>query len=66
VHAIASDDQVVCRKFFDVLNLLAPPSSLMSPHVAWRVLTRSTPKGEGSPWGMMRPGPVSAGLSQPQ
>jgi hypothetical protein len=32
----ASDDPVVCRKFFDVLNLLSPPSSLMSPagHVA--------------------------------
>jgi hypothetical protein len=51
VHAIASDDPVVCRKFFNVLNLLAPPSSLMSPSVAWRVLGRSAPKGEGSPWG---------------
>ena len=51
VHAVASKDQTVCRKFFDVLNLLAPPSSLMSPRVAWRVLGRSAPKGEGSPWG---------------
>jgi hypothetical protein len=24
VHAAASDDATVCRKFFDVLNLLAP------------------------------------------
>jgi hypothetical protein len=51
VHAAASHDEAVCRKFFDVLNLLAAPSSLMSPGLAWRVLTRSVPPGEGSPWG---------------
>jgi 2-polyprenyl-6-methoxyphenol hydroxylase-like FAD-dependent oxidoreductase len=51
LHAIASEDPVVCRKFFDVLNLLAPPSSLMSLPVALRVLLRSMPNGAGSPWG---------------
>ncbi len=51
VHAAASVDQTVCRRFFDVLNLLAPPSSLMSPFTAWRVLGRSLPEGEGTPWG---------------
>jgi 2-polyprenyl-6-methoxyphenol hydroxylase-like FAD-dependent oxidoreductase len=51
VHAAASDDATVCRKFFDVLNLLAPPSSLMSPLLAWRVLVRRPPSGRGSPWG---------------
>jgi len=55
VHAVASSDPLVCRKFFDVLNLLAPPPSLMSPRVAWRVLGRGTPKGESSPWGTKRP-----------
>ena len=55
VHALASKDEVVCRKFFDVLNLLAPPSSLMSPHIAYRVLGFSLPKSEGSPWGLMSP-----------
>jgi len=55
VHAVASFDPLVCRKFFDVLNLLAPPPSLMSPRVAWRVLGRGTPKGESSPWGTKRP-----------
>jgi len=55
VHAVASVDPAVCRKFFDVLNLLAPPPSLMAPRVAWRVLARSAPKGEGSPWGAKRP-----------
>lgn len=55
VHAIASKDPIVCRKFFEVLNLLAPPSSLMSPRIVWRVFSRSAPKGEGSPWGPTRP-----------
>lgn len=64
VHAVASEDPAVCRKFFHVLNLLAPPPSLMSPGVAWRVLARSAPKGEGSPWGVMRPRPASSGPSQ--
>ncbi|WP_447600639.1 FAD-dependent oxidoreductase [Nitrospira sp. Nam80] len=54
VHAVASEDPVVCRQFFDVLNLFAPPVSLMSPHILWRVLARSTPRGTGSPWCAMR------------
>jgi 2-polyprenyl-6-methoxyphenol hydroxylase-like FAD-dependent oxidoreductase len=62
VHAAASDDPAVCRKFFDVLNLLAAPSSLMAPAVAWRVLARQLPRGTGTPWGSMEartPEPVS-------
>jgi hypothetical protein len=51
VHAVASEDATVCRKFFDVLNLLATPNSLMTPDVAWRVLARRAPQGCGSPWG---------------
>jgi 2-polyprenyl-6-methoxyphenol hydroxylase-like FAD-dependent oxidoreductase len=66
VHAVASEDPVVCRRFFDVLNLLAPPSSLMSPRIAWRLLAPSASKGEGSPWGLLRPGPASSGLSHQQ
>jgi hypothetical protein len=60
VHAVASEDPAVCRKFFDVLNLLVPPPSLMAPSVAWRVLARRRPKGESSPWVVMRrePDPV--------
>jgi 2-polyprenyl-6-methoxyphenol hydroxylase-like FAD-dependent oxidoreductase len=61
VHAAASDDETVCRRFFDVLNLLATPQSLLSPATAWRVLARSAPKGLGSPWGRERPEPASAG-----
>ncbi len=44
VHAVASHDRVVCRRFFDVLNLLAPPHSLMSPRLVGRVLVRSVLK----------------------
>jgi 2-polyprenyl-6-methoxyphenol hydroxylase-like FAD-dependent oxidoreductase len=51
VHAVASEDPVVCRKFFDVLNLLAAPPSLMMPAVAWRVLARKAPRNSGTPWG---------------
>jgi 2-polyprenyl-6-methoxyphenol hydroxylase-like FAD-dependent oxidoreductase len=51
LHAVASQDPVVCRKFFDVLNLLAAPPSLMVPSLAWRVLTSKVPLGQGSPWG---------------
>jgi 2-polyprenyl-6-methoxyphenol hydroxylase-like FAD-dependent oxidoreductase len=55
VHAAASNDMEVCHKFFDVLNLLAPPRSLMMPRVAWRVLTRRIHQGQGSPWGLIQP-----------
>jgi hypothetical protein len=53
VHAAASDDPFVCRKFFDALNLLAAPESLMTPSVAWRVLARRLPEGSGTPWGLL-------------
>jgi len=51
VHAVASHDPFVCRKFFDVLNLLAPPTSLFAPAVLLRVLTAQIPEGSGSPLG---------------
>lgn len=54
VHAVASVDRIVCRKFFNVLNLLEPPSSLMSLPFGWRVLSYRVPRVEGSPWGMSR------------
>lgn len=49
VHAVASDDPVVGRAFFDVLNLLEPPPTMMKPVIARRVLLRRLPKGSGSP-----------------
>jgi len=38
LHAVAAEDRIVCRAFMEVLNLLASPASLLSPHIAWRVL----------------------------
>lgn len=52
VHAVASHDPFVCRKFFNVLNLLAPPTSLFAPGVLLRVLTARVPEGSGSPLGV--------------
>jgi 2-polyprenyl-6-methoxyphenol hydroxylase-like FAD-dependent oxidoreductase len=54
VHAVASEDPVVCRKFFDVLNLFASPVSLMSPRIAWRVLVRPARVSRKSPCQVMR------------
>jgi 2-polyprenyl-6-methoxyphenol hydroxylase-like FAD-dependent oxidoreductase len=48
VHEAASVDRVVCRKFFDVLNLLATPPSLMAPPVLGRVLLRSVLKNRAA------------------
>ena len=52
VHALASQDEEICRRFFDVLNLLAPPTSLMTPRLAWRILTERPRPEQGSPWGV--------------
>jgi 2-polyprenyl-6-methoxyphenol hydroxylase-like FAD-dependent oxidoreductase len=56
VHAMASADAAVCRRFFDVLNLLAPPTALMSPAMAWRVLAHRLPREPGTPWGIVARG----------
>ncbi len=39
VHHVARTDEVVCRTFFEVANLLKPPTALFAPAVAWRLLT---------------------------
>ncbi len=52
VHAAASEDPDICRRFFNVLNLLKSPASLMLPPVVWRVMSRRRlPSGPGTPWG---------------
>lgn len=38
LHRVASTDRVVCRAFFDVANLLAPPTALFAPRVLARVV----------------------------
>jgi 2-polyprenyl-6-methoxyphenol hydroxylase-like FAD-dependent oxidoreductase len=37
VHEAASTDRAVCRTFFNVANLLAPPTSLFHPRIVARV-----------------------------
>jgi 2-polyprenyl-6-methoxyphenol hydroxylase-like FAD-dependent oxidoreductase len=37
-HRAATRDPVVLRRFFDVASLLAPPTAMMAPRIAWRVL----------------------------
>jgi 2-polyprenyl-6-methoxyphenol hydroxylase-like FAD-dependent oxidoreductase len=37
-HRAATRDPVVLKQFFDVASLLAPPTSMMSPKILWRVL----------------------------
>lgn len=49
LHAVAAEDRIVCRQFMTVLNLLASPASLLSPRIAWRVLTRRLPSVELAP-----------------
>jgi 2-polyprenyl-6-methoxyphenol hydroxylase-like FAD-dependent oxidoreductase len=38
VHKAATKDPVVLKQFFLVANLLAAPTSVMAPKIAWRVL----------------------------
>jgi 2-polyprenyl-6-methoxyphenol hydroxylase-like FAD-dependent oxidoreductase len=38
MHRTASTDRVVCRKFFDVVNLLAPSWALVRPEIVARVV----------------------------
>ncbi len=46
-HAACAKDPVVLRQFFEVANLLAPPTSMMSPKIAWRVALGG--RGEAQP-----------------
>lgn len=39
VHFVARTDAVVCRTFFDVANMIKPPTALFHPKLLWRVLT---------------------------
>jgi 2-polyprenyl-6-methoxyphenol hydroxylase-like FAD-dependent oxidoreductase len=38
VHRAAARDPVVLRRFFEVASLLGPPTRLLAPAIAWRVL----------------------------
>ena len=38
LHRTTHHDPVVCAQFYRVVNLVAPPTSLMTPKIMWRVL----------------------------
>jgi hypothetical protein len=38
VHKATQRDPVVYGQFLRVMNLMSPPTSLMSPRIMWRVL----------------------------
>jgi 2-polyprenyl-6-methoxyphenol hydroxylase-like FAD-dependent oxidoreductase len=48
-HHAATRDPVVLRRFFDVANLLAPPTAMLSPAIAWRVLLGGRGVSQESP-----------------
>ena len=48
-HGACTKDPVVLRQFFEVANLLAPPTSMMSPRIAWRVALGGRGKQQATP-----------------
>jgi 2-polyprenyl-6-methoxyphenol hydroxylase-like FAD-dependent oxidoreductase len=48
-HAACAKDPVVLRQFFNVANLLAPPTSMLSPKIAWRVALGGRGKAQPVP-----------------
>ena len=48
-HRAATRDPVVLRRFFEVASLLAPPTAMLSPGIAWRVLVGGVGAPQPSP-----------------
>ena len=48
-HHAAARDPVVLRRFFEVASLLAPPTTMLAPAVAWRVLLGGIGAAQESP-----------------
>lgn len=48
-HQAATKDVVVLRKFFEVVNLLAPPTAMLAPNIALRVMLGGFGKAQASP-----------------
>jgi 2-polyprenyl-6-methoxyphenol hydroxylase-like FAD-dependent oxidoreductase len=48
-HQACTKDPVVLTQFFKVANLLAPPTSMMSPRIAWRVALGGRGKPQALP-----------------
>lgn len=48
-HRAARKDPVVLKQFFEVAGLVAPPSSMLAPGIAWRVLVGGLSGRQKSP-----------------
>jgi 2-polyprenyl-6-methoxyphenol hydroxylase-like FAD-dependent oxidoreductase len=48
-HRAARKDRVVLRRFFEVANLLAAPTAMLSPAIAWRVLLGGVGSEQAAP-----------------
>ena len=59
-HKAARRDPVVLRRFFEVANLLAPPTAMMSPKIAWRVALGGRGKEQALPVLPGQPAPEKA------
>lgn len=62
VHFVARTDEVVCRTFFDVANMIKPPTALFQPNLLWRVLTGGQPAKAPAPAARNRLEPVQPSL----
>lgn len=51
VHFVARYDEVVCRTFFDVANMIKSPTALFDPKILWRVLTGGQKTLQAAPAG---------------
>ena len=48
-HRVAARDPVVLKRFFEVASLLAAPPVMLTPSIAWRVLSGGAGAGAASP-----------------
>ena len=62
VHFVARTDEVVCRTFFDVANMIKPPTALFQPKLLWRVLTGGQKAKQPAPAARNRLEPVQPSL----
>ena len=57
LHTAAQHDEQLTNAFLRVANLVAPPPTLLSPSVAWRVLRGNLKSADGPAPAQMRTNP---------
>lgn len=56
VNRVTHHDEVVGKAFLNVMNLLAPPTSLFHPRILWRVLRPKKEEAAGQSISVLQPG----------